>query len=408
MDTRGSTTATAATGALLAADPPRFSPAEHARRRGWLQDQLAAHGLDRAVVYGANRTGSAVAWLSGWPVTREAVLFVEPDEPDLLLVQFRNHVPQATQLARPGVTVGWAGPSTADRLRDELAARGAGTQRVGVIGPLPHSVAAGLASTVGALVSLDAAHIRARLVKSPEEIEWLRAGAHLSDAGIAGITAALAPGLDERGIVDAAERAYVPRGGRTHICYVMTTAMDAPDRAVPAQYPTTRALRHGDVISVELSASFWDHAGQVLRTFTLGGPPTAMYAELHDVAVAAFDAVAAAVRPGATSVELRAAAGVIEDAGHTTIDDLVHGFGGGYLPPVVTSRSHIDVPLPEITLQEGMTIVVQPNVVTRDGRAGVQTGELVLVTAEGSERLHASPPGLIVIDTADQPAGARR
>ena len=88
--------------------------------------------------------------------------------------------------------------------------------------------------------------------------------------------------------------------------------------------------------------------------------------------------------------------------------DLVHGFGGGYLPPVVTSRSHIDVPLPEITLQEGMTIVVQPNVVTRDGRAGVQTGELVLVTAEGSERLHASPPGLIVIDTADQPAGARR
>jgi len=41
-----------------------------------------------------------------------------------------------------------------------------------------------------------------------------------------------------------------------------------------------------------------------------------------------------------------------------------------------------------------MTVVVQPNVVTRDGRAGVQTGELLLVTGQGPERLHAYPPGL--------------
>ena len=39
-------------------------------------------------------------------------------------------------------------------------------------------------------------------------------------------------------------------------------------------------------------------------------------------------------------------------------------------------------------------VVVQPNVVTRDGRAGVQTGELLLVTDRGPERLHAYPQGL--------------
>jgi hypothetical protein len=33
-------------------------------------------------------------------------------------------------------------------------------------------------------------------------------------------------------------------------------------------------------------------------------------------------------------------------------------------------------------------------VVTRDGRAGVQTGELLLVTGQGPQRLHAYPPGL--------------
>jgi hypothetical protein len=40
-----------------------------------------------------------------------------------------------------------------------------------------------------------------------------------------------------------------------------------------------------------------------------------------------------------------------------------------------------------------MTVVVQPNVVTRDGKAGVQTGELLLITNSGVERLHAFPRG---------------
>ena len=44
-----------------------------------------------------------------------------------------------------------------------------------------------------------------------------------------------------------------------------------------------------------------------------------------------------------------------------------------------------------------MTVVIQPNVVTPDGRAGVQTGEMVLVTATGIERLHAMPRGFVTV-----------
>jgi Xaa-Pro dipeptidase len=39
-------------------------------------------------------------------------------------------------------------------------------------------------------------------------------------------------------------------------------------------------------------------------------------------------------------------------------------------------------------------VVVQPNVVTPDGLAGVQTGELLLVTDHGPQRLHVYPPSL--------------
>jgi hypothetical protein len=41
-----------------------------------------------------------------------------------------------------------------------------------------------------------------------------------------------------------------------------------------------------------------------------------------------------------------------------------------------------------------MTVVVQPNVAAHDLSAGVQTGELPLITEDGAQRLHDHPPGL--------------
>jgi Xaa-Pro aminopeptidase len=73
----------------------------------------------------------------------------------------------------------------------------------------------------------------------------------------------------------------------------------------------------------------------------------------------------------------------------------VHGYVGGYGPPVLGSRSRPAGPIPDERLQTGMMLVVQPNVVTLDGRAGVQVGELVAVTDTGFERMHAAPSGFM-------------
>ena len=88
---------------------------------------------------------------------------------------------------------------------------------------------------------------------------------------------------------------------------------------------------------------------------------------------------------------------MIGDAGFTTRDDLVHGFVGGYLPPVLGDKTRMLEDVPDFTLEEGMTIVVQPNVVTRDESAGVQTGELIAVSADGAEPLHNYERGLLRI-----------
>jgi hypothetical protein len=51
--------------------------------------------------------------------------------------------------------------------------------------------------------------------------------------------------------------------------------------------------------------------------------------------------------------------------------------------------------VPDMKLEANMTVVVQPNVITRDERAGVQIGELVRITPTGFERLHHAPWGFL-------------
>jgi Xaa-Pro dipeptidase len=376
-------------------DYPRFSDAEMRRRHAAVEQVMTEHEVDHLLIYGANKFGLGVGWLTRWPVTREAYVLVTPGEADVLWVDFYNHVPLATRIATEADVRACEGKGIAHPLA-ELRRRGA--RRLGVMGPLPWRAAQALADTDLRLVSLDAQFTQLRLVKSDEELVWLRTGCELTDRAVAALGVAALPGVSEYELGAIVEGSYLGSGGTTHIHYFAITAMDRPGLSVPAQWPSTRSLKAGDALVCEISAAWWDHPGQVLRTFTVAAEPTPLYRELHAVADAAFDAIAGRLRAGATAEELVEASGVIEDAGFTIRDDLVHGFVGGYLPPVLGSRSRSLNDVPDFTFRAGMTVVVQPNVVTLDETAGVQTGELLLVTEDGVERLHAVPRGL-------QPAG---
>jgi len=374
-----------------------------ARRREALTALLHEHGAGHALVYGFDRSGSAIGWLTGWPVTREAALVFTPGERDLLFVCFNNHVPNARRLA-PDADVWPGGASALDAALAALARRGR-PARLGVIGPVPARAGDGLAATAGRIVFLDRDYTRLRLVKSAEEVAWLRAGAKMSDDAVTALAAGARPGLTEAECCASLEGAYIAAGGLTHIHYLGVTTMAEPDLCVPAQWPSSRRLRPGDVLTCEVSASYHGYPGQLLRTFTVAAPAAPLYEDLHGVADVAFGAMAARLRAGATAHDLATvAAEIILGAGYTIYDDLVHGFGGGYLPPVI-SRAGLEShraaapparppPAGNFTFAAGMTVVIQPNVITPDERAGVQTGELVLVTESGWEPLHRYPRGL--------------
>jgi Xaa-Pro aminopeptidase len=378
--------------AIHEAEYPRFSDAEMARRRAAIEHLLAEAGLDHLVYCGANRFGSAVQWLTGWPVTAEAIGVFTPGKPDALFVQHVNHVPLARRLAAPA-EVEWGGGASIAGAIAVLEHRGTRAGRVGVIGPMSLEQHEKLAARFGAPANLNRGYTRLRQIKSGEELDWLRIGAALTDRGMIALCDGLRPGLSERDLADLVERSYVALGGSNVIHFIGVTPMAAPRLGVPTQFVANRNVARGDVVVAEIATAFWEHPGQVLRSFAVGAEPTPLYRELHAVADAAFDAVAAVLKDGAMPRAVIDAAGVIEQAGFTIIDDLLHGYGGGYLPPILGSQSRPSAHIPDEPFRAGMTVVIQPNVVTPDGMAGVQTGEMVLITATGIETIHAVPRG---------------
>ena len=380
---------------IVAAEFPRFSDGEMARRRAAVEALLAEAECDHLVFCGANRFGSAVQWLTQWPVTAEAVGVFSLGERDALFVQYVNHVPQARLLADKA-DVAWGGESSIDAAIKVVEKRASRSDRIAFIGPLTADQHSHLSARFSRSVNLTRAYAKLRQVKSAEEIDWLRIGAHFSDLGMAALRDGLKIGMSERELGDLVERAYISQGATNVIHYIGTTSMSAPDLGVPRQYPTTRGVQKGDVVVAEISAAFWDHPGQVLRSFALG-EPNKLYRGLHAAADRTFDAIAAILKAGTMPNDVIEASGVIEEAGFTIIDDLLHGYGGGYLPPILGSKSRPAGPIQQEPFRDGQTVVIQPNVVTCDGKAGVQTGEMVVITKSGIERLHTIPRGFHTI-----------
>ena len=373
--------------AIVAQEYPRFSDAEYARRHRALQAVMDKAGVDHLLVVTDHRSGNAPQWVTGWPGTVEAYVVFKPGEPMAMHVEWFNHFPLAKKLAK-GCDVRWGEHRGMALTILELKKRGA--KRVGLMGPLVARKVRELEKEF-AVVELDAEYVRLRLVKSEEELDWLRIGAAFSDAGFSALLSNTKPGMTERELGNLVERAYVGEGGTTFIHYIGVTAMADPQVFVPPQFHSARRVQKGDVVFCELSGSFWDYSGQVLRSFTVEADPTPLYRDLHATAEAAFDAVTRVIRHGTTMDEILQATAVVEERGFTVCDDLMHGFGGGYFPPVVGTKSRPAGPLPKMTLEENMTVVVQPNVIR--GSAGVQVGEMVRVTKTGFERMHSAPRG---------------
>src|SRR3954453_7726262 len=190
--------------AIVAQEYPRFYDAEYARRHRALQAVMEKAGVDHLLVVTDHRTGNAPQWVTGWPGTVEAYVVFRPGEQLTMHVEWYNHFPLAKKLAR-GVDVRWGEHQGWRKTIDELKRRGA--KRVGLMGPLLFSKYQSLQEHFQ-VVSLDAEYVRLRLIKSEEEVDWLRIGAAMSDAGLKALVEGTRAGMTERELGNLVERAY--------------------------------------------------------------------------------------------------------------------------------------------------------------------------------------------------------
>ena len=378
---------------------PRFSDVEIDRRRVLVREFIEQHQLDGLVVFGwsaQNRTAQAdVYYLSGYLGMRDNYVLVSLEGATTLFAQSYNHVPNATEVSFLD-DVRWGGVDNGQTVGEEIVRRG--LRRVGVVGWMPYQQYDSMRRNVGdgcQFEDVTAGFRKIRLKKSDEEVQWLERGAAFTDAALAGLREALVPGIREYQLAGAIEMSYIADGGTASLYYLASTPMSSPQRCVPAQVLSSRVIEAGDVVSCEISIAYAGYAGQGLRTFTVCAEPTPQIADLHATAEEVYRSVAGAIRTGAGIEDVWRASDAISERGFTIRDGLVHGYGIGLLPPSIRTRDTTHGIDDEWVFEAGQTIVIQPNVVSADETAGVQVGELCVVTDDGARSLHSYPLELI-------------
>ena len=356
---------------------------------------MRENGFAALLLYGAGRAAE-IEYLSEWPGTREAHLVVPLDGEPRLFVQLFNHAPNAARLSL--VPAYWGGPDSAQATATYLREVGLTQEDVGVVGPLPFQQYLKLGESLPGIRLKDATRPwrTLRTIKSDEEIERFRVAADLTDGAMHALQEALRPGVTEHQLADAIEHAYRPSGGTIGIHFMTSMPMKQPTTGVPAQIQSNRVLGRGDVLITEISAGCGAYTGQIHRTYFLGCEPDDTWRRIHEVAVGTYERIEAALRDGATLEDVLDAAEYVHEQGYTIFDDLLHG--ANQYPPIIKTRHTSHSNPKEFVFRENMVVVVQPNVVPdADARVGLQFGETVRVTKDGTERLHHLPREFFVV-----------
>jgi Xaa-Pro aminopeptidase len=363
---------------------------DHADRLHRARAATAAAGLDALLV----TPGPDLRYLTGYAAIalERLTCLVLPAAGDPVLVVPGLERPAA--LASPVGPLGlevldW--PETADPYR-LVAGRLPGARRVAVDDHMHAAKVLGLRAALPAAEQLLAGSVlgplRAR--KTPEEVAALRAAGAAIDTVHARMGEWLRPGRTERAVGrDIADA--IAAAGHASVDFVIVGS--GPNGASPHHELSDRVIEAGDPVVVDIGGTTPDgYCSDSTRTYALGEPP-AGFADYYAVLQAAQEAAVAAVRPGVTAEAVDAAArDVIAAAGWGP--EFLHRTGHG-----IGLETHEDpyiVAGNATPLEPGMAFSVEPGIYLA-GRHGARIEDIVVVTADGVERLNRRPRDLVVL-----------
>jgi len=229
-----------------------------------------------------------------------------------------------------------------------------------------------------------------RQIKSPEEVDRLRAAAVAADDAMRGITAERLSGRSEAEVSRRIRELLLEAG---HDDAGFAIVASGPNAASPHHTAGDRNIGAGDAIVLDIGGSRGGYASDTSRTAVVGEPSpefAALYAVLRDAQAAAC----AAVRPGVPASAIDAAArDLIAEAGYG--DAFLHRTGHG-IGLETHEEPYIVASNPE-PLVAGNAFSVEPGIYIRD-TWGARIEDIVVCTDDGGERLNLTSTELYVVD----------
>jgi Xaa-Pro aminopeptidase len=235
-----------------------------------------------------------------------------------------------------------------------------------------------------------------RMIKSPEEIERLRAAAHAADRAFEQIAHGRLVGRTEADVSREIGERLVAEG---HDVAAFAIVASGPNAASPHHVASDRVIQAGEPIVLDIGGTLDGYCSDMTRTVwvTGGDPanePTEAFRTIYELVRAANAAATTAVRAGA------ACEGVDEVArrimreggfGDAFIHRLGHGIGmDGHEDPYLVADS-------ADTLSAGMAFSIEPGIYL-DGRFGARIEDIVVCGSAGPDVLNEAPRELLVVN----------
>jgi Xaa-Pro aminopeptidase len=365
------------------------SPADVAYLTGFASLSRTVYRTELLAVYSAAGTGLVIPAIDAPALAAGDAAADHVACHGRFFVDLAERADDAAQRAARLVTE--AADTAGDALARVLAALGLGAARVGLDdAALTRAAAAALGARLAGVSVIPAvgAVARARAVKGPWEIDCLAQALRAAEESIHAVLGELAPGTTEREAVACYERALAERGAAP-LAPIIAFGENA---ALPAAYPTARALRAGDLVRFDLGCALKGYHADVARMAVFGEPGAAA-TRAYDAVEAGVGAALAAIRPGVEAgAVFEAAVAAVRAAGIPGFRRHHVGYGIG-LEPAETPWL---VPGGG-ALEPGMVLRVETPYYEL-GAFGVNVKETVLVTRGGAAVMNRSNRGLVVLD----------
>ena len=372
-----------------------FTDAEYDRRLAAVRANMARAGLDALVIYCGASSYATARWFTNYQAFNgTCFVVVRPDGGITVTTDGVLH-------GEPMHTMVWT--CRADDMRcaagaiyggppDEAAtmaadAVGAAT-RVGLVGSrnIPGALHVALLAKLPGLVAADAVVAEARMIKSAPELERMDEAGRIADAAFGAVFDALLPGVEETEVAAAAVSVILKRGS---IEAFRTCVVGGALSGLKHSYPRRRKLVRGEMVFLDLGASFQNYVSDTSRTCVVGEAPTGDAAGLLKISEDLYHAGLEAMRPGNTIDDvaqrlIRVVAGTRWEA-----DFCPTGFGHGIGMDLFEAPGGLFAGS-RVVLQPGMTLAYEPMVVVEGLGTGVVEDSLV-ITETGYRLLTDGP-----------------